>query len=276
MRLEHFSREVACVDGELELGPPPFPDALVLQDSEVKQRVHIDDSQSMAYMCPAFVLGKEALRTKIKIQELSRSTIITKSANTAGGRLPPNPREKYSTEEEKNGHDHLTAIASQAFGPSGEKFIWHDKQGALIGPFPFFNASPEVGRALTDAVVKLAAVPGLPAESRETAILAVGAHYKAGFELYSHVQVANKATKLSEKQVGAIASATKPSDLGEQEDVAYDVAKYLAATPGPMPQDLWDRSMKAFGKDGTVALVHYVGLYVYTCVILNAIDAPVP
>ncbi|KAH9845279.1 hypothetical protein Tdes44962_MAKER01289 [Teratosphaeria destructans] len=233
-------------------------------------KYYINNSYGIAYICPAVGLGKKLYRT------VSRSTIITASANMSGGRLPPTPREKYSTREEKNGHDHLTAIASHAFGPSGEKFIWHDKQGGLMGPFPFFNASPEVGTALTDVIVKLAAVSGLPAESRETAILAVGAHYKAGFELYSHVQVANKATNLSEKQVGAIASGTKPSDLGERENVAYDVAKHLAATPGPMPQNLWDRSMKAFGKEGTVALVHYVGLYAYTCVILNAIDAPVP
>jgi hypothetical protein len=56
----------------------------------------------------------------------------------------------------------------------------------------------------------------------------------------------------------------------------YDLAKRLLTTPGPLPKSYWERSVEAFGKEGTVALVHYVGFYAYLCIALNAIDATVP
>ena len=81
---------------------------------------------------------------------------------------------------------------------------------------------------------------------------------------------------MSKDVVEAIARGEKPAGLNENCSTAFDAATHLASTPGPLPQEIWDRCIAAFGKEGTVALVHYAGAYAYTCIILNAMDAPVP
>ena len=188
-------------------------------------------------------------------------------------RLPPLTRDKLSSPAQQTGHDELNELAGKAFG---DKFIWKHEDGAMVGPFPALIAAPEAGVHMIKLVGNLAAIPGLPADAKETAILSTGAHYKAPYELYAHGNVAAKTTELSRDQVEHICDGKKPEGLSEACSVAYDVAKHLSSVPGPLPQDLWDRSIKTLGKDGTLALVHYVGMYAYTCIILNAMDAPVP
>ncbi|KAK5137021.1 hypothetical protein LTR08_001030 [Meristemomyces frigidus] len=188
-------------------------------------------------------------------------------------RLPPLTRDKLSSPEQQSGHDELSELAGKAFG---DKFIWKRKDGAMVGPFPALIGAPEAGVDMIKLVGKLATIPGLPADAKETAILSTGAHYKALYELYAHGNVAAQTTGLFTEQVEQICDGKKPEGLNEGCSVAYDIAKHLSSIPGPLPKDLWDRSTKALGKDGTLALVHYVGMYAYTCIILNAMDAPVP
>ena len=40
--------------------------------------------------------------------------------------------------------------------------------------------------------------------------------------------------------------------------------------------DLYDAAEKAFGKEGLVNLTFLIGIYLYTCVTLNAFEVPVP
>ncbi|KXL41785.1 hypothetical protein M433DRAFT_150209 [Acidomyces richmondensis BFW] len=146
----------------------------------------------------------------------------------------------------------------------------------MIGPMPFMLVAPKQGEQFLRLALSLGQIPGLPVEAKETAILATGAHFQAAYELYAHGKVARSKTGLTAQQVDDISSGKKPEGLSEQADVAYDVATYLCATPGPLKKNLWNRSMECLGKEGTAALVHYIGAYAYTCMILNAIDAPNP
>ncbi|EMC96403.1 hypothetical protein BAUCODRAFT_473441 [Baudoinia panamericana UAMH 10762] len=187
-------------------------------------------------------------------------------------RLSPARREELPNEQQK-AYDELDDLATKGFG---DAFIYKQPDGAFVGPFPFLIAAPEAGIQMLETVGKVAGIPGLPQNARETAILATGAHYKAAYELYAHSNVATKSTDLNVQQVWQICDGKKPANLDEKCEIAYDVATYLSSTPGPLPQTLWKRAVRALGKDGTIALVHYVGLYAYTCIILNAVDAPVP
>jgi 4-carboxymuconolactone decarboxylase len=187
-------------------------------------------------------------------------------------RLPPATRDQLDAEHQA-AYDELTSFADKQFG---NRFSYKREDGAFVGPFPLFVAAPQAGVEFLKFVGKLATLPGLSLEARETAILAVGARFEAGYELYAHSNVAKRTTKLKEAQIDEICNGEKPDDLSEECDVAYDVAEYLASTPGALPIELWDRAMLALGKEGTVALIHYVGFYAYTCIILNAMDAPVP
>lgn len=187
-------------------------------------------------------------------------------------RIPPATRDTLLPDQAMV-YDELHQTAGDSFG---DNFTWQRRDGALVGPFPAFLAAPEAGIGLLQHIGKVALIPGLPANARETAILSTGAHFKATYELYAHGRLAVKTTDLTQEQVDQICDSKKPEGLDEACSIAYDVAKYLSNTRGPLGQDLWDLSVKTLGRDGTLALVHYVGVYAYTCIILNAMDAPVP
>ncbi|KAK4506199.1 hypothetical protein PRZ48_004164 [Zasmidium cellare] len=191
-----------------------------------------------------------------------------------GSRIPSKPRDQLSSQEQAD-YDEFTQIAEHGFGKNGEKFLYKDKDGSWLGPYPLLMAAPKTGKLGMELVYSFGELP-LPTDVKETAILACGGHFQAAYELYAHEAVATGAGVLSKEQVEVIKQGQKPQDLNENCSLAFDVAKRLCGTPGPLPQEYWDKSVQAFGKDGTVALVHYVGFYAYICIALNAADAPVP
>lgn len=48
------------------------------------------------------------------------------------------------------------------------------------------------------------------------------------------------------------------------------------AKPGPLKKESWDAVVKELGRKGALALVHFVGMYAYTCILLNGCDVPLP
>lgn len=189
-------------------------------------------------------------------------------------RLPPKTREEYPPEhQELVGQCHQ--FVEKAFGKIGDVIIYEDSRGALGGPFPFLLYDPKTSKAFMDLLGGMAKM-GFPPDARDTTILAVGARFQAGFELYSHVASSTKTGVLSVEQAETLRKGKKPADLNERCSVAYDAASRLLHIPGPLPQSLWDRLVATFGINGTVAWVHYVGFYCFVCMILNSIDAPVP
>jgi len=192
-------------------------------------------------------------------------------------RLPIISRDSGNAETQQI-YEKFSSTADKMFGsPDNSAFILTRKSdGALLGPFPFLMAQPDVGQHVLDLIGKLGQITGLPADAKEVAILTTGAKYKAAYELYAHTNVAMKTVGMSEVVVRDLENGKRPADLSEACSVAYDVAHYLTGTPGPLPRDLWDRSVDALGRDGTMGLVHYVGAYAYLCMMLNAMDAPIP
>ncbi|KAF7194042.1 hypothetical protein HII31_04563 [Pseudocercospora fuligena] len=191
-----------------------------------------------------------------------------------GDRIPPRARDELSSEEQSV-YDDFSKIAEYGFGKDGEKFRYKDDRGAFVGPYALFTAVPETGKLAMDLVYSLGKLK-IPQDVKETAILACGGHFQAAYELYAHENVAEKAGVLTRSQIDAIKQDRKPADLNENCSLAYDIAKRLCSKPGPLPRSQWDESVKAFGKEGTLVLVHYIGFYAYLCIALNAVDVPVP
>ena len=189
-------------------------------------------------------------------------------------RLPPKPRKELSPEQQAT-HDMFTDVAHKSFGPTGENFKYEQPDGALMGPFPFFIAHPQVGNQLMDLLRAMAKLP-LPPEARETAILTAAAQFGCGYVGYSHVSQAINTEKLSVEQAKTLKEGKKPDGLNEQCSVAFAVAKHLSSKPGPLPQDLWQKAVDVLGKDAVLALLHYIGFYSYVIIALNGVDAPVP
>lgn len=153
-------------------------------------------------------------------------------------------------------------------------FRTETRSGALIGPWNPLLHEPAMGKAMWDLIEAVAARPTLPRAVREIAILAVGARYKAAYELYAHIAVA-ESVGIGVKRLSALCSGTRPDDLDDAEKVAYDVAHALAEG-GVLPEPCYRLAVETFGQHGLNELVYLVGTYCAVSVLLNAYDVPIP
>lgn len=99
---------------------------------------------------------------------------------------------------------------------------------------------------------------------------------KASYETYAHERVALKTTSLTKDQIIMIKNGERPEGLEKSASVAFDVTIELCKKPGPLRKELWDQAVETFGREGTASLLQYVGLYAYTCILLNGANVPVP
>ncbi|MES1158877.1 MAG: carboxymuconolactone decarboxylase family protein, partial [Terricaulis silvestris] len=91
-----------------------------------------------------------------------------------------------------------------------------DDQGSLIGPWNAWLHEPVIGRATWELTKAMTAQASLADPVRQVAILVVGAHFDAAYELYAHIAVAEK-EGMSEARLSALAAGSRPDDLNEQE-----------------------------------------------------------
>jgi 4-carboxymuconolactone decarboxylase len=179
--------------------------------------------------------------------------------------------------EQRAAYEECSKTAEQLFGHKG--FLYQDAKGAFIGPFAPLVYTPNLLKNFFQLLVEVAKVPDLPAKSKETAILAVGSHFNAAYELYAHGRIAGTTRLLKDRQIESIKKGVKPGGddaLDEQCEVAFDCGLELAKGGVPLSESNWDRSQKVFGQKGTAALIHYIAVYSSVCVLLNGVDASVP
>ncbi|KAK6504588.1 hypothetical protein TWF481_006527 [Arthrobotrys musiformis] len=162
-----------------------------------------------------------------------------------------------------------------------DTFTTCDDNGALVGLFTHFLYLPlSVVSGYAGNYKALGNIPSFPLKCREIAILAVGEHFGAQYELYSHARVAKK-VGIPDTQIRDILEGRPPSEGTEEEVLSWQMARELVGAggsfkKGQLSESLWDRGEKAFGKEGLGALIHYIGFYAYTCIILNAGATSVP
>ncbi|HEY6370021.1 MAG TPA: hypothetical protein VIX37_05540, partial [Candidatus Sulfotelmatobacter sp.] len=101
--------------------------------------------------------------------------------------------------------------------------------------------------------------PSLPAPVREVAILVTGAHFRAAYELYAYVIIAEQ-RGLSDEKLATIVAGQRPVDLTRQEAVAYDFASALV-NGGVLPELTYRRAVSEFGEPGAAELSYLIGVY---------------
>ncbi len=153
-------------------------------------------------------------------------------------------------------------------------FVWKRKDGALLGPFNPMLHFPQFGKGLWAFTMGLEEHTTLPKKAHEVVILVVGARFGARYELYAHEQVAD-AAGLSAAKIATITAGERPSNLSDEEAVAYDVASALCRG-GSLPTTIYEQAVKAFGEDGMAELAFLAGGYMQVSALLNAYDIPVP
>ncbi len=144
-------------------------------------------------------------------------------------RLPLIPPEQLTPEQKPLYADMKAGIASNF---NAFKTIADD--GSLVGPWNAWLHEPVIGRAVWELTKAMTAQASLSDPVRQVAILVVGAHFDAAYELYAHIAVAEK-EGMSPSRLSTLVSGSRPSDLSEEEACAYDVAFALTGG-GVLPE----------------------------------------
>jgi hypothetical protein len=148
------------------------------------------------------------------------------------------------------------------------------EDGALMGPWNPWLHEPAIGKAIWDLTLSMTANASLTDNIRQIAILVVGAHFKAAYETYAHIAVAER-EGMNEQRLATLVAGLKPDDLNRDESLAYDVTFALVGG-GVLPEPLYRLSVQTFGQHGTNELIYLVGLYCLVSVTLNGFNVPVP
>lgn len=184
-------------------------------------------------------------------------------------RLPPLPPESLDAEL-RSVHD--TIVQLMVHGQP--QIVSQDADGALIGPFPPMLYFPRFGVPALRLLAAIGTEARLAPSIRETAILTVGAHFGARYEIYAH-EIMAAVAGLSAAQIASLASDGSPADLGPAERVAHEVARALMQGR-VLPASLYGRAEQILGRDGLGELVFLIGGYSLIAVALNAFDMPAP
>jgi 4-carboxymuconolactone decarboxylase len=192
-------------------------------------------------------------------------------SDNLGGRLPLLDPAKLS-ETQREVYD----IANSTMVPWAEAAHFQSKtaDGRLIGPFNPVLFAPEMATCFADLQAAEARYTPLSERVRQVVILAVGAVWKADYELYAHSAVARRAG-LSEAAIRSLASGGHPEDLSDEERVAQRFVRQLTAEHH-VEEKLYRAAEAAFGREGIVAMTFLAGCYQVVCSLLNAFEIPAP
>ena len=146
--------------------------------------------------------------------------------------------------------------------------------GALMGPWNPWLHEPVFGGPIWEFAKVMTTKATLPEAARQVAILVVGAHYKAAYEMYAHTAVAHD-QGMPMSKVATIVAGLRPTDLTDEEGCAYDVASTLVRG-GILPDICYTRAVTLFGDHAANELIFLVGLYCLVSVTLNGFNVAVP
>jgi type VI secretion system ImpM family protein len=191
------------------------------------------------------------------------------SRTASSMRLPLIPP-KALTPEQRPLYDDMKAGIASNFSD----FRTISDDGALIGPWNAWLHEPQIGTAIWNLTKAMTAQASLPAPVRQVAILVVGAHFHAAYELYAHIAVAER-EGMSAARLSTLVAGCRPGDLTDDEGCAYDVAFALCGG-GVLPEPCYARAVALFGQHGANELIYLVGLYCLVSTTLNGFNIPVP
>jgi 4-carboxymuconolactone decarboxylase len=146
--------------------------------------------------------------------------------------------------------------------------------GRLIGPFNPALYSPAISAKFIELQMFEPLHTSLPEPVREVVILAVGAVWRADYELYAHSAAARKAG-ISEEAVKALNNGEIPDDLSAEEKIAGRVARQLSRDHR-VDNTLYHEAEKAFGRKGLVDMAALIGAYHCVCTTLTMFNIAAP
>ena len=184
-------------------------------------------------------------------------------------RLPLLPPDSLSSTQ-KDLYDDMVDVIEKNFG----ELVARRADGALIGPFNGWLHFPQFGKpawAFNRAMYEHSVLPGA---IHQLVILVTAAKFGARYAIYGHEYFAQRAG-LDEAKIATVVAGERPTDLTQDESVAYDMAAALNRG-GPLPETTYRAALNTFGEGGVAEIVFLVGCFSMVAVTLNAFDASVP
>lgn len=185
-------------------------------------------------------------------------------------RLPPIAPADLTAEQRPLFEEMREGVAAKYGG-----FVTHREDGAMLGPWNAWLHDPELGRAFWTVTQAMTRARRIPDDARQVAILVVGAHFGAAYEIYAHGAVARSAHQMSERRIATLAAGERPEDLNDDEAAAHDLAKALLRG-GVLADPLYAQAVARFGQAGANELIYLVGHYCFVSMTLNGFAVPVP
>lgn len=193
------------------------------------------------------------------------------TTTSLGGRLPLATRSTLSGARLKL-FDRFVAEAVPWAKDLG--FESQSADGAMIGPWNPLIESPETSAAFADWQLAEGRHTTLSDRERRLVILAVGAIWRAPYELYAH-SVAARTAGLSPEQVNTLTAGGMPDQISTREQCAWRFARQIT-TERVIEQSLYDQAVELFEAHGIVDMLHLIGAYQFVCALLNTFDIPAP
>jgi len=157
----------------------------------------------------------------------------------------------------------------------GIPYIWMLEGGELNGPSNALLHDIEIGDLMFKLNRHIVGQTRVSFYIQELVILVTVTAAKAAYGMYAHTKLATEKAKMTPEMVATITAGQRPSNLNEEEAAAYDFA-FALTQPGPISGAVYDRALKAFGKEGLSILVFLSGMFKLVGTILNAYNEPVP
>lgn len=191
------------------------------------------------------------------------------NADTLGGRLGL-LSEADLDDQQRAVWDRLMETQVPEASESG--FLARTEDGCFVGPFNPLLHWPGPGGALLDWARAQAQEQALSPIARQVVTLAVGAVWRASFEVEAHVAGA-RAAGVSESAVTAVLARQESGDLPEDARVARRLADALLVAHR-VDERLYGEAVDHLGETGVAAVAHLVGQYVAISALLIAFDVP--
>jgi len=185
------------------------------------------------------------------------------------GILPAQPPAQGSGPDAAIPADKLTEAQKKA----AEVFA-EDRGYAVRGPFVPLIRSPEVmlrAKAMGDYLrFKSVLAPRI----NEMVIIITAREWTQNYEWNAHHPAALKAG-LRPDIADAIADGRRPTGVGEDEEIAYDMATEILRLKR-VSDTTYARAVAKFGEQGVIDLLGVVGYYNFLAIVLNATRTPMP
>ncbi len=143
----------------------------------------------------------------------------------------------------------------------------------LAGPFGVWVRAPRVGNAIQELGAAARFATSLDEATKEIAICAVGAHFKAKFELAAHKKLAMRAG-ISDVVTEAIHQGELPDFAHEEHRLSYQLASQLL-NDHRVDDTTYRQGVELWGESGMIELVTVIGYYCIVCLTLNTFQIPV-